>query len=236
MTATGNPVPMPLHHRLTRRLIQLHVGLVSYGVSMALMIEARLGLDPWDVFHQGVSRRTGLRFGWVVILTGVVVLLLWIPLRQRPGIGTVANAIVIGLAVDAAVAVLPTPHLLVARWAFLLGGIVLNGIATGMYIGARLGPGPRDGLMTGYVARRPSRSIRRVRTVIEVTVLAVGWALGGTVGVATLLYALLIGPLAHVFIPLFSVRAPGVPRAGRRPAGAHRIVGEAPPVGDAAAA
>jgi uncharacterized membrane protein YczE len=208
MTATSNPIPMPLRHRFARRLIQLHVGLVCYGVSMALLIEARLGLDPWDVFHQGVSRRTGLRFGWVVILTGVAVLLLWIPLRQRPGIGTVANAIVIGLAVDAAVAVLPTPHPLLARWAFLLGGILLNGVATGMYIGARLGPGPRDGLMTGYVTRRPGHSVRLVRTVIEVTVLGIGWLLGGTVGVATLLYAVLIGPLAHVFIPLFSVRPP----------------------------
>jgi uncharacterized membrane protein YczE len=219
MTATGNSVPMPLPHRLPRRLIQLHVGLVCYGVSMALMIEARLGLDPWDVFHQGVSRRTGLRFGWVVILTGAAVLLLWIPLRQRPGIGTVANAIVIGLAVDAAVAALPTPDALATRWAFLLTGIALNGVATGMYIGARLGPGPRDGLMTGYVARRPGRSIRVVRTVIELTVLAVGWALGGTVGLATVLYALLIGPLAHVFIPLFSVRPPIEPA---RTAPGHR--------------
>src|SRR5689334_4730356 len=206
MIANGKPVPMPLRHRLARRLIQLHVGLICYGVSMALMIEARLGLDPWDVFHQGVSRRTGLRFGWVVILTGVAVLLLWIPLRQRPGIGTVANAIVIGLAVDATTAVLPTPHPLAARWAYMLGGILLNGVATGVYIGARLGPGPRDGLMTGYVSRRPGRSIRLVRTGIEVTVLAVGWLLGGTVGIGTLLYALLIGPLAHVFVPLFSMR------------------------------
>jgi uncharacterized membrane protein YczE len=213
MTATGNSETMPLRHRLIRRLIQLQLGLVCYGVSMALMIEARLGLDPWDVFHQGISRLTGLRFGLVVIATGVLVLLLWIPLRQRPGIGTVSNVIVIGLAVDAALAVLPTPHPLLARWAFLIGGIVLNGIATGMYIGARLGPGPRDGLMTGYVKRRPGRSIRLVRTVIELTVLAVGWLLGGTIGVATVLYAVAIGPLAHVFIPLFSVRAPVVEAA-----------------------
>jgi uncharacterized membrane protein YczE len=177
---------------------------------MALMIQARLGLDPWDVFHQGIARRTGLRFGLVVIAVGVAVLLLWIPLRQLPGIGTISNAIVIGLVVDPAIALLPTPHPLAARWAFLIGGIVLNGIATGLYIGARLGPGPRDGLMTGYVARRPGRSIRLVRTAIEVTVLAAGWLLGGTVGWATLLYAVAIGPLAHVFIPLFSVRGPAV--------------------------
>jgi uncharacterized membrane protein YczE len=179
---------------------------------MALMIQAKLGLDPWDVFHQGLARRTGLRFGLVVIAVGVLVLLLWIPLRQRPGIGTVSNVIVIGLVVDPAVALLPTPHPLAARWAFLIGGIVLNGIATGLYIGARLGSGPRDGLMTGYVARRPGRSIRLVRTGIEVTVLTAGWLLGGTVGWATLLYAVAIGPLAHVFIPLFSVRRPAVER------------------------
>jgi uncharacterized membrane protein YczE len=219
MTATGNPVPIPLRHRLVRRLVQLYVGLVCYGVSMGLMIEARLGLDPWDVFHQGVARRTGLRFGWVVIAVGVAVLLLWIPLRQRPGIGTISNAIVIGLAVDAAVAVLPTPHPTLVRWAFLIAGIVLNGVATGMYIGARLGPGPRDGLMTGYVARHPGRSIRLIRTVIEVTVLTVGWLLGGTIGWATLLYAISIGPLAHVSIPLFSVRGPAVtPTAPAPPA------------------
>lgn len=210
MTATGNPVPMPLRHHLARRLIQLYVGLICYGVSCALMIEARLGLDPWDVFHQGVARRTGLSIGTVVIIVGVAVLLLWIPLRQRPGIGTISNAIVIGLAVNWGLDLLPTPEAPLLRWGFLLGGIVLNGVATGLYIGARLGPGPRDGLMTGYVARRPGHSIRLVRTLIEVTVLAIGWLLGGTVGWATLLYAVSIGPLAHVFIPLFSVRGPAL--------------------------
>jgi uncharacterized membrane protein YczE len=209
---------MPLRHQLGRRLIQLHVGLVCYGVSMALMIKARLGLDPWDVFHQGLARLTGLPFGLIVILTGALVLLLWIPLRQRPGIGTVVNVIVIGLAVEAGLAVLPAPHPLAARWAFLIGGIVLNGIATGLYIGARLGAGPRDGLMTGYVARRPARSIRLVRTGIEVTVLTAGWLLGGTVGWATLLYAVAIGPLAHVFIPLFSVRGPVTETVAPQPA------------------
>lgn len=198
--------------RLPRRFVQLYVGLVLYGVSVALMIEARLGLDPWDVFHQGVSRITGLRFGTVVIVVGALVLLLWIPLRQRPGIGTVSNAVVLGLAVDAALAALPTPHPPALRWAFLVAGIVANGAATGLYIGARLGPGPRDGLMTGFVARFPGRSIRLVRTGIEVIVLGVGAALGGTVGWATLLYALSIGPLAHVFVPLFTVPEP----AGQR--------------------
>jgi uncharacterized membrane protein YczE len=192
-----------------RRLGQLYLGLVAYGVSMALMIESGLGLGPWGVFHQGLARRTGLTIGLMTIIVGAVVLILWIPLRQRPGIGTLSNVVVIGLAVDAALAALPTAHPLPARVAFMVGGVVLNGVATGLYIGARLGPGPRDGLMTGYVALRPGRSIRRVRTMIEVTVLAAGWLLGGTAGVGTLLYAVSIGPLAHVFIPLFTVRPAG---------------------------
>jgi uncharacterized membrane protein YczE len=185
---------------------------------MALMIEARLGLDPWDVFHQGLSRLTGLSMGTITIAVGAVVLLLWIPLRQRPGLGTVSNVVVIGLAVDAGLAVLPTVQPLGARIGFLVTGIVLNGVAGGLYIGARFGPGPRDGLMTGYVARRPNRSIRLVRTVIEVTVLALGWLLGGTVGVGTIAYALAIGPLSHVLIPLCTV-APTVPVASPDPLG-----------------
>jgi len=194
-----------LDDRMPRRLVQLYTGLVLYGVSMALMIESTLGLDPWDVFHQGLARITQLSFGTVTVLVGALVLLLWIPLRQRPGIGTLSNVLVIGPAVDLALFLLPTVAGLPARLAFLAGGIVLNGLATGLYIGARLGPGPRDGLMTGYVALRPRRSIRLVRTAIEVIVLALGFALGGTVGVGTVAYALAIGPLAHVFIPLFTV-------------------------------
>lgn len=213
MIGSGNPPRMPLRYRLPRRLTQLMVGLTGYGMSMALMIEANLGLDPWDVFHQGLSRRTHLSIGTITIIVGGLVLLLWIPLRQRPGIGTVANVVVVGLAVDAGVAVLPTPQPLAARIGFLAAGIALNGLATGLYIGARLGPGPRDGLMTGFVALgsrsgRPRRSIRLVRTTIEVTVLAVGFLLGGTIGVGTLAYALLIGPLAHYLIPLFSLATP----------------------------
>jgi uncharacterized membrane protein YczE len=195
-----------------RRFVQLQAGLVLYGTSMALMIRSSLGLDPWDVFHQGLAEVTGLRFGWVVIGVGALVLLLWIPLRQRPGVGTISNVIVIGLVVDAMLAVLPAPGPLALRVAFLVSGIVGNGIATGLYIGARLGPGPRDGLMTGFVALKPGRSIRLVRTTIEVLVLAVGWLLGGTVGVGTVLYAISIGPLAHVFIPLFTVDPPGAAR------------------------
>ena len=213
MTLIGN-----FSDRPARRLVQLYAGLTLYGVSMALMIESTLGLDPWDVFHQGLSKRTGLSMGTITIVVGALVLLLWIPLRQRPGIGTVSNVVVIGLVVDAALALLPTVAPLAARIGFLAAGIVLNGMATGLYIGARLGPGPRDGLMTGYVARRPGRSIRLVRTVIEVAVLAVGWLLGGTVGLGTVAYALAIGPLAHVFIPLFTVptsRPAGTDGTGR---------------------
>jgi uncharacterized membrane protein YczE len=204
-------LPSKSNHRLPRRLTQLFAGLTLYGVSMAMMIEANLGLDPWDVFHQGVADTTGLRFGLVTMITGAVVLLLWIPLRQKPGVGTVANVVVIGVAVEVGLALIPPVTPLAARITLLVASIVLNGVATGLYIGARLGPGPRDGLMTGVVARRPRWSIRLVRTAIEVTVLAIGFLLGGTVGVGTLVYALLIGPLAHVFIPVFTV-----PQAARR--------------------
>jgi uncharacterized membrane protein YczE len=212
VTAIGNLQRGPI---LARRLGQLYLGLVLYGASMALMLEADLGLDPWDVFHQGLAGATGLRFGWVVIGVGAAVLLLWLPLRQRPGLGTVSNVIVLGLSVDAILAVLPTPGALPVRAAFLVGGVLLNGVATGMYIGARFGPGPRDGLMTGIVARWPGRSIRLVRIAIELTVLAAGWLLGGTVGIGTLLYAVSIGPLAHLTIPLFT--APGARPPAARP-------------------
>lgn len=211
MAVTGKDdySPLPIRIRPAARLVNLYIGLCLYGLSMALMVESHLGNMPWDVFHQGIASVTGLSFGTIVIIVGAVVLLLWIPLRQKPGIGTVSNVIVIGLAVDLVLAVLPAPDPLALRLVFLVAGIVGNGIATGLYIGARLGPGPRDGLMTGFVARKPGRSIRLVRTVIEVTVLAVGWLLGGTVGVGTVLYAVSIGPLAHMFIPLFTVRPAG---------------------------
>ena len=188
---------------MSTRLLRLYAGLVLFGVSVALMLVSGLGLDPWDVLHQGVALRTGVRIGWVVIATSVLVLLLWIPLRQRPGIGTVSNVVVVGLVVDAALAVLPVPGALVTRIVLLVAGIVLNGVATGLYVGAGLGPGPRDGLMTGLAAR--GHSIRVMRTTIEVGVLAIGWLLGGTVGVGTVLYAVSIGPLAHYFIPRLSV-------------------------------
>jgi uncharacterized membrane protein YczE len=194
-------------HRPVRRLLQLYAGLVLYGATMALQIRAGLGLDPWDVFHQGVANRTGLSFGTIVVLTGAVVLLAWVPLRQRPGFGTVSNVFVIGIAVDATLAVLPHAGSAPVGAAMLLAGVGLNGLAGGAYIGAGLGPGPRDGLMTGLV-RRTGGSIRVVRTSIEVTVLVAGAALGGTVGIGTVVYAVSIGPLVHAVLPRLTVPLP----------------------------
>ncbi len=191
---------------MTRRSIQLLVGLWLFGSSVALLVQADLGLDPWDVLHQGISHRTGTSIGLVVIAASVVVLVLWVPLRQRPGVGTLANVVLVGLSLDVTLTVLPAPAGLPCRVAFLLVGTVVNGAATGLYIGAGLGPGPRDGLMTGLANR--GLSVRVARTSIEVTALVVGWLLGGTVGVGTVAYALAIGPLAHVFIPVFAIPAP----------------------------
>jgi uncharacterized membrane protein YczE len=195
---------------LARRLIQLLAGLALYGASMAVMVRAGLGLDPWDVFHQGLAARAGLSFGMLVNLVGATVLLLWIPLRQRPGVGTVANVLVIGTTADLTLAALPEFHGLALRAALLAASIVLNGVAGGLYIGAGLGPGPRDGLMTGLV-RRTGWSIRLVRTSLELTVLGLGWLLGGSVGVGTVLYALAIGPLVQLFLPIFTIPAPAQP-------------------------
>ena len=194
-----------------RRLLQLYLGLGLYGVSGSLLLLAGLGLDPWDVLHQGLSRRIGLGVGTWAIIVGVAVLLLWIPLRQRPGIGTVSNVLVVGGVIDLMLATLSPPHALAARIALLIGGVLLNGIATGAYIGAGLGPGPRDGLMTG-LARR-GHPIWRVRTALEISVFAIGWALGGTVGIGTVVYAASIGPLAHYFIPLLAIAPPPVAAA-----------------------
>jgi uncharacterized membrane protein YczE len=184
------------------RLAQLYAGLLLYGFSSSLLVLAGLGLDPWDVFHQGLSRTLGLAIGTWAILVGAVVLLLWIPLRQRPGIGTLSNVLLVGGTMDVVLGHVHAPHSMAGRIACLVCGVFLNGVATGAYIGAGLGPGPRDGLMTGLAAR--GHSIRVVRTGIELTVLATGWILGGTVGVGTVVYALSIGPLAHVFVPLFA--------------------------------
>ena len=188
--------------RPVSRLAQLAAGLVLYGVSESMMLSPALGVDPWDVLHTGLARITGIPVGTVLILVGALVLLLWIPLRQRPGLGTLANIVVIGVVVDVVLAAAPAPHALWLRIALFASGVFLNSVATGFYIGAGLGPGPRDGLTTGLAAR--GRSIRVVRTSIELTVLAVGWLLGGNVGFGTLGYALAIGPLTHIMIPLFA--------------------------------
>jgi uncharacterized membrane protein YczE len=192
---------------LAGRLVRLNVGLFLYGFTMAMLVESTLGLDPWDVFHEGVTRHVGLTFGQVVIVTGAVVLLLWVPLRQRPGIGTVLNVVVVGLAADAGIAAIEQPDVLWLRIALLVGGIVGNGFAGALYIGAALGSGPRDGLWLGLV-RRTGRSVRFWRTATEATVLAVGFALGGTVGVGTVLYALTIGPLVQLFLRWTQVDVP----------------------------
>ncbi|WP_405019787.1 hypothetical protein OHV05_25930 [Kitasatospora sp. NBC_00070] len=185
--------------RLVRRLPQLLLGLWLYGTSLGVMVRAGLGVNPWDVLNQGMVHHFGLTIGnWVTII-GALVLLLWIPLRQVPGIGTVGNVLILGVAMDLTLGVLDTPGNWPARIALLAGGILLNGLATGLYIGARLGPGPRDGLMTG-LQRRTGRSVRLIRTGIELTVLAIGVLLGGTVGVGTVAYALAIGPLAQFFL------------------------------------
>lgn len=193
---------------LPRRLAQLYVGLVLYGVSMGLQLRAGLGLEPWSVLNQGISRHTGLSMGTVTIASGALILLLWIPLRQRPGLGTVSNVIILGLVMDATLALVPSPAALGIRVPLLLGAVVLNGAATGLYLSAHFGPGPRDGLMTG-LHRRTGRPVRLVRTCIEVTVLATGFLLGGSVGAGTVLYALAIGPLAQFFLRRFAI--PGVP-------------------------
>jgi uncharacterized membrane protein YczE len=190
------------HDQPASRLAQLTLGLLVYGISEALMLAPSVGVDPWDVFHTGLSRITGIPVGTVLILIGGVVLLLWIPLRQVPGVGTVANIFVIGVVIDLLLGVMPVPHAFLLRWAEYVAGVLLNAVATGLYIGAGLGAGPRDGLTTGLGRR--GRSIRVVRTGIELSVLAAGWLLGGNVGAGTVVYAVGIGPLVHVTIPWFA--------------------------------
>lgn len=190
---------------IARRLLQLYIGLVLYGVSTAMFVRANLGADPWNVFHLGVAQIFSLNIGMVMILVGALVLLLWIPLRQKPGLGTISNVIVLGLAADAALAIMPPVESLVARSFLLFAAILVNAIATGMYIGAGFGSGPRDGLMTGINART-GWSVRSVRTSIELTVLLAGWLMGGTFGVGTVLYALAIGPLIQLCLPWFRIQ------------------------------
>jgi uncharacterized membrane protein YczE len=189
---------------MTRRLLQLFTGLAMYGISLAIFIRAGLGLDPWDVFHQGLAGITGLSIGAVVIIVSFLVLILWIPLRQWPGFGTLSNAVLVGLFADIGLAVIPGAASLGGQIGMLAGAVLLNGIASACYIGARFGPGARDGLMTG-LARRTGWSVRVSRTLIEVVVLGIGWLLGGSVGVGTVVYALAIGPLVQLLLPRFMV-------------------------------
>lgn len=189
-----------------RRIVQLAIGLFLYGIGIAMMVRAEIGVAPWDVLTQGIVRQTGIAFGAVTVILSVVVLLCWIPIRQKPGIGTVLNAILVGPFADLGLAVFHTPDSLIGKIVLMILGVVTIGFATGLYIGARYGPGPRDGLMTG-LHRVTGKPIWVVRTAIEVVVLAIGWILGGTVGVGTLAFALFIGPLAGFFMPPLLVPA-----------------------------
>lgn len=198
------PVAQLRAGRLGRRLPQLVLGLALYGASLAMMVRGALGLAPWDVLHSGFIRHVPMTIGQAVVLFSFLVLLLWIPLREKPGIGTVANAVLVGLAADATLAVLAEPDSLALRVALMLGGVVLNGLATALYIGSQFGRGPRDGLMTG-IARRTGWSLRLVRTGLEVTVVVIGLLLGGALGAGTVLYALAIGPLAQHMLPWCTV-------------------------------
>lgn len=189
---------------LAYRLVRLYAGLVAFGVSVGFMVRAQLGLGPWDVLHQGLARHLGLQIGWVVIAVSGLVLLAWIPLRQRPGWGTLSNLVVVGLVVNVVLGAIPAVEALAARISLLAAGILLTAVATGLYIGAGLGPGPRDGLMTGLAAR--GHSVRIVRTGIELSVLVLGYLLGGSVGVGTIAYALLMGPLVHHLLPRLTPR------------------------------
>lgn len=190
---------------MTRRVTQLLVGLVLYGAGCALTVEAGLGVDPWTVLAQGVSIHTGIGIGWVTNLLGFLVLLLWIPLRQRPGIGTVLNILLVGTSMQATLAIIPPIDGVIVQVLVLLAGIALVALASGLYIGAHFGPGPRDGLMTG-MHKRLGWPIWVCRATVEVTVLVIGWLLGGTVGIGTVLFAVLIGPLVHLALPLLDAR------------------------------
>jgi uncharacterized membrane protein YczE len=193
--------------RLPRRLSQLAFGLALYGVTLGMMIRATLGNAPWDVLHQGLAIHLPISIGTAVILMSLVVLLLWIPLREMPGLGTIANSFAVGLTADLTLSLLDAPAALWARALLMTGGVVLNALATALYIGSQFGPGPRDGLMTG-LHRRTGVSIRIVRTGLEVTVVVIGWVLGGVVGIGTVLYAVAIGPLVQLMLPRFIVELP----------------------------
>ncbi|WP_034593536.1 membrane protein YczE [Hamadaea tsunoensis] len=202
MTEQGKP--LPFRYKLASRLARLLVGLLLYGASIQFMIASRLGNQPWSVLDQGIARHTGLTVGTIVVIVAGLVLICWIPLRQWPGLGTIANMLIIGPSVDLTARFLPEPHAMLPRISYMVVGVLLCAVATGLYIGAQFGPGPRDGLMTG-LARR-GLSIRLARTLIEITVVALGFLLGGTFGAGTILFAVAIGPLAQIFLPVFAVR------------------------------
>ncbi|WP_082462474.1 YitT family protein [Agromyces sp. Leaf222] len=214
--------PAPI---LVRRFVQLYLGLLLYGIAIALIVRGELGVAPWDVLTQGIAKQTGLNFGLVTIITSAFVLLLWIPIRQKPGFGTIMNALLVGPAADLGLWLVPSGLDLWVRILLLPAGILVLAIATGLYIGAHFGPGPRDGLMTG-LHRRTGWPIWIVRTSIEVVVLAAGWLLGGNVGIGTVAFALLIGPLCGYTIPLFAIRRAPVERADAGASGEHLVVSD----------
>jgi uncharacterized membrane protein YczE len=193
---------LPRAGSLSTRLVRLYTGLACYGAGIGLLVRSGLGLDPWEVFHQGLSVLSGWSMGLCINLVGALVLLLWIPLRQRPGLGTISNVFVVGTCADAVMWAVPGQTYWPVQWAFLIGGILSVAAASGLYIGAGFGPGPRDGLMTG-LHHRYGVSIRLGRTAVELTVLAVGWLLGGTVGVGTILFAVTIGPASQIFMKMW---------------------------------
>jgi uncharacterized membrane protein YczE len=210
------PVAQLRTGRMGRRLTQLFAGLLLYGFSIALMVRSRLGLAPWDVLHSGLTHWFPIDIGEALVIVSFVVMLLWIPLREMPGIGTVSNAIVIGVSADAFLSVMPVPGTLGVRVGLLVAGVALNGLATAAYIGAQLGRGPRDGLMTGF-SRRTGYSLRLVRTVMELTVVALGLLLGGAAGLGTILYAVAIGPLSQALLPPLLVVTRNPPSSSGRP-------------------
>ncbi|HYG92977.1 MAG TPA: hypothetical protein VD859_05250 [Nocardioides sp.] len=193
--------------RLSRRLVQLYVGLVAYGASLAMMVRGDVGLAPWDVLHSGLIRHVPITLGQAVVVMSFVVLLLWIPLREIPGLGTISNALVVGLSADSTLWLLDPPSAMAARVGLMVGGVALCGLASALYIGAQLGRGPRDGLMTG-LHRRTGLSLRLVRTLIEGAVVVIGLVLGGVLGIGTVVYALAIGPLTQLMLPWFLVDLP----------------------------
>lgn len=213
---------------MVRRIVQLLMGLCLYGAGCALTVQAGIGLDPWTVFAQGLSRQTGIGIGWITNIVGFLVLLLWIPLRQKPGIGTVANILIVGTSMQVTLAIVPVIEGWLLQGAVFLAGVICVAVASGLYIGAHFGPGPRDGLMTGLHSRF-GWPIWSCRLGVEASVLIAGWLLGGTVGIGTVLFAVLIGPLVHVALPLLDTRTHASDGQGRAGAGAQPSIARTRP-------